>query len=879
MHHVSPDEHSFPRHTLHARRSLLSAVTVVGVLAQFAGATDRSWIGPATGNWHTGANWTDGVVPNANPPADVVFIDGGRLLDTDVTLDFSATILGLSISSGDALTFAANQALNVGTGAQATLNNGGTIRMLPSFNALTLRADDNTISGGGTLQLSNSARLRTETIGGRITCNNLIEGDGFISGAAFTNTSTIRANNPGLTLTVELTELANTGTVVATNGGILLLAGGHVPTWTNTGGTIRADDGSEVRFSDGPGGTPRVIGGTLITHGTGVLRNQRTLRLRDVTNSGNFTGDEASSTIIEDSFTNNGSANLNAAGFAASLGFGAGTFELTGGGQINLNSLNSASNAHVLTSPGTGSATLVNVDNTIRGQGSITGSGTSTLINGPLGVIDADAAGRTLTVNPSSNGGMFNHGVMRATNGGTLLLSGHLDGAFTNTGTIAALDGSEVQLQSNPTITGGTLATAGSGVIRNNSQNATLTDLTLAGQFIGEDVSTGGGTNIAGTITNLGSINLNSTDLVTVAGPAVTLTGGGVVNLDGTSPRILGAATLLNVNNTIQGAGLIGGLPVVNQGTIAASGGTLTISPSTGNFVNSGTLRATAGGTVVLPGSGGGGSFISTDGAIDVQSGGTITLRDSALLDAGLVTLNGTWNHGTSSMATVTHIRGNGHLNVTHGRVTVRAGGGTIGTSRVGGLSVTGGGQLDLTDHDLVIDHDGVSPIQTIRQRLLSGYAGGAWDGAGIITTSGTGNGLGIGYAEASAIFEAFPASFSGQLVDDSSVLLRFTRFGDANLNGAVNLQDFNRLAANFGASNAVWSQGDFNYDGNVNLQDFNLLAANFGQSAGPDGAVDPHDWANLAAAVPEPTAPMAAGALGLGMLLRRRMRLKRCAG
>jgi hypothetical protein len=49
--------------------------------------------------------------------------------------------------------------------------------------------------------------------------------------------------------------------------------------------------------------------------------------------------------------------------------------------------------------------------------------------------------------------------------------------------------------------------------------------------------------------------------------------------------------------------------------------------------------------------------------------------------------------------------------------------------------------------------------------------------------------------------------------------VIGYTLYGDANLNSQVNLTDFNRLASNFGAINAVWSQGDFNYDGNVNLQ------------------------------------------------------------
>ena len=80
--------------------------------------------------------------------------------------------------------------------------------------------------------------------------------------------------------------------------------------------------------------------------------------------------------------------------------------------------------------------------------------------------------------------------------------------------------------------------------------------------------------------------------------------------------------------------------------------------------------------------------------------------------------------------------------------------------------------------------------------------------------------------------------------------------FGDANMNGAVNLDDFNILASNFGRSAANWQQGDFSGDGLVNLTDFNLLAANFGATAGANGSTA-QDWGELGAAVPEPAMPL----------------------
>jgi hypothetical protein len=149
---------------------------------------------------------------------------------------------------------------------------------------------------------------------------------------------------------------------------------------------------------------------------------------------------------------------------------------------------------------------------------------------------------------------------------------------------------------------------------------------------------------------------------------------------------------------------------------------------------------------------------------------------------------------------------------------------------------------------------------------------GGAGNGITSSSAAAT-SGHALGYGEASAVFSSFPATFQGQSVDNTSVLVRYTRYGDANLDANVNLLDFNRLAMNFGQSGRVWTDGDFNFDLSVNLLDFNLLAANFGLSAGADGVVDPRDWAALAAAVPEPGTGGASLAAIACLLARRRRR------
>jgi hypothetical protein len=178
------------------------------------------------------------------------------------------------------------------------------------------------------------------------------------------------------------------------------------------------------------------------------------------------------------------------------------------------------------------------------------------------------------------------------------------------------------------------------------------------------------------------------------------------------------------------------------------------------------------------------------------------------------------------------------------GRATLAAGSDMVLT--MSSLSLTSTGRLDLTDGNAIIDYSGATPFSTIRSRVISGYAAGAWNGAGVISStaaSAPGAGTGVGYAEATDLFTAFPTTFKGQSIDNTAIVLSHARYGDANLDGIVNLGDFNRLAANFGQTNRNWVHGDFDYNGTVTLSDFNRLASNFGQaSAAPGGVANDDD-------------------------------------
>jgi Concanavalin A-like lectin/glucanases superfamily/PA14 domain len=133
-------------------------------------------------------------------------------------------------------------------------------------------------------------------------------------------------------------------------------------------------------------------------------------------------------------------------------------------------------------------------------------------------------------------------------------------------------------------------------------------------------------------------------------------------------------------------------------------------------------------------------------------------------------------------------------------------------TLDVQGLTVDSTGKLDLKNNTLKVHYSGASPASAIAGYLATGYAGGQWNGNGILSTDGS-------------------SSFALGLGDSAGVVtVKYTRNGDANLDGSVNFTDLVALAQNYNtASGATWAKGDFTYDGAVNFNDLVALAQNYG--------------------------------------------------
>jgi hypothetical protein len=150
----------------------------------------------------------------------------------------------------------------------------------------------------------------------------------------------------------------------------------------------------------------------------------------------------------------------------------------------------------------------------------------------------------------------------------------------------------------------------------------------------------------------------------------------------------------------------------------------------------------------------------------------------------------------------------------------------------------------------------------------------------------------GLGYADNATLGRT---TFSGQSVDATSVLIKYTLFGDGDLDGDADGVDIGKWATNFtgelgGSASATmnWSQGDWDYDGDVDGADASKWATAFTGELGGGGSGsvvvnDPslsHEAAGILEAmgitvVPEPVSLMWVGS-ALGALSLRRPRDRR---
>ena len=432
--------------------------------SQFSGHPSRppitsdTWLG-GLGNWSNPANWSMGVP--ANDGTTDVFIDNGNSKVSPVTLDVHAAIHNITIDMDDSLSITNGNSLAVDG---PSLTNNGTIALNSTGSGASLNfgATSATLSGIGTVSMSNNA---TNSIGGNtltVTMQETIQGSGTINlgvgGGTLINQGMIKANQ-SVPLVLSAFATTNTGTIEAINGGTLALSGG---TYNNTGGSIQNNNSSTLILENNviiDGGTLAQAGGGTIKLGGTMggatintsLTNSSTGTIEVVGSSGNNTisgkltnptggqvkiDNAGFLTIANSSIVNAGTFSLNSTGGGTQLTINASKLTLSGKGMLVMS--NSSGNLITAMSP---NDVLIN-QSTIEGGGGI-GNGSMGLTNS--GTILANNG--TLTIFPS-NKNFTNSGKLTVTSGNTLDFIAFSSNGFSTSGTVSINSGGTFDFQS-----------------------------------------------------------------------------------------------------------------------------------------------------------------------------------------------------------------------------------------------------------------------------------------------------------------------------------------------------------------------------------------------------------------------------------------------
>ena len=748
--------------------------------------------------------------------------DGSVLSAHRVFVGWTSSSSPSVVVSGGVLNIPATGSMLLGNGGHATVSvqNGGRVdthgaavttgaSAAGAISTINVKHSNSVMTlGGGILQLgfqSNTTSNVNVTDGGRLDAGLIVA-----------------AGNPGAVANINVSgpgAVLDAGLFLAL-GGTSLSAGGTATALIGPGGTVNAPN-----LFLWPGGSVQLNGGTLAT--TNLIRNGGSLAFNagTIRFAGNLVTDPALT-----SFLTGGDATLSAGQ----------TLEVAA--------------TTTLVSP-------LKLDGGTLRTGALAGGSLLNLERGTLDItlddfqIAADGdLGPTVVLGPQQHIAVSRaDSVFTIARQGVLMLNG---GTFTFGSNVSSGNLGEIHLNSDLSLLkGGDLANnnliTGTGRIEAMVTNSPSGEIrVLDGQHLrfigGAHINAGtihvdGGSFDISSLANFGTVDvLNGSLRATSA-----LANGGVISARDSVLRFVGSL----LNN--------------NAGTLGLSFGTSDVFGAVTNNFNgktivSGNSRATFNGPVTN--NAGGELRVSTGSTAvffaPVTNNGLITGGGSKFFELGGSNLGALSTSGSTTVAqpasvTATHIR-EVALTVA-GRVTISPSGTPAGTSRLGALSISEGGVMDLSDNDLIIENGNLADIT-------------AMIASGRLTTTSPTPMTTLGVLLNGTRF----TTFSGQSVSADDVLVKYTYFGDANLDGRVSIADYLMVDRATAREQTGWVAGDFDYSGGpADGTDYFLMDQAFlGQGAALSQF--PHAATSV---VPEPGIVLGAAVAALIGAARRRRR------
>jgi hypothetical protein len=319
------------------------------------------------------------------------------------------------------------------------------------------------------------------------------------------------------------------------------------------------------------------------------------------------------------------------------------------------------------------------------------------------------------------------------------------------------------------------------------------------------------------------------------------------------------------------------------------------------NFNNTNTYVVTGAGTLTMQASSGPANIIVQAGTqkinlpltiasstnVNVASGATLLVSNPVTINPGL-TLASTGSGIVSYQSTVTVGNGGSFAmgsSTNASALTLQSNAtATLSTSAAGNrkllqlnsVSLGVASSLDLNNNDLIV-HGG--SLGTINGLVKTGYNAGGWNGTGIKSTSAATDSshltaLGVianTNSQGTALYGSGTVLglFDGTSPAAGDVLVKYTYYGDTNLDGKVDGSDYSNLDNGYLGHKTGWANGDFNYDGTINGSDYTLMDNAFNTQGQPIASAT----AQLeGTSVPEP-ATLSLLSAGTLALLRRRSR------